>query len=131
MPLAGARAVGERISGEKAFARGERVAFLAPPGVDFVKTLLGVWQVGGVAVPLCVTHPEAELRYAMSEADACVVAAASCRVIKTSMAGRAASNDECCAIGAASRCATSHRATSASRHAVACCVYSEAFHLDA
>ena len=77
MPLAGARAVGERISGEKAFARGERVAFLAPPGVDFVKTLLGVWQVGGVAVPLCVTHPEAELRYAMSEADACVVAAAS------------------------------------------------------
>ena len=54
----GARAVGDRIRGEKAFARGERVAFLAPPGADFVRTLIGVWQAGGVAVPLCVTHPE-------------------------------------------------------------------------
>ena len=28
-------------------------------------------------MPLCVTHPDAELRYAVTEADACVVAAAS------------------------------------------------------
>ena len=75
--LRGAHAVGHRIRSERAFARGERVAFLAPPGVDFVRTLIGVWQAGGVAVPLCVTHPEAELRYALTEADACMVAAAS------------------------------------------------------
>ena len=75
--LCGANAVGQRIRGERGFARGERVAFLAPPGADFVRTLIGVWQAGGVAVPLCVTHPDAELRYAVTEADACVVAAAS------------------------------------------------------
>ena len=75
--LGGATAVGQRIRGERGFARGERVAFLAPPGADFVRTLIGVWQAGGVAVPLCVTHPDAELRYAVTEADACVVAAAS------------------------------------------------------
>ena len=75
--LGGAHAVGQRIRSERAFARGERVAFLAPPGVDFVRTLIGVWQAGGVAVPLCVTHPEAELRYALTEADVCMVAAAS------------------------------------------------------
>ena len=75
--LRGTHAVGHRIRSERAFARGERVAFLAPPGVDFVRTLIGVWQAGGVAVPLCVTHPEAELRYALTEADACMVAAAS------------------------------------------------------
>jgi len=75
--LSGANAVSQRIRGERGFARGERVAFLAPPGADFVRTLIGVWQAGGVAVPLCVTHPDAELRYAVTEADACVVAAAS------------------------------------------------------
>jgi hypothetical protein len=96
--LLGARAVAERISSEPSFARGERVAFLARPGVDYVRTLLGVWRCaqrlppqasssahkpcampivrcGGVAVPLCVTHPEAELQYSITEADACVVAA--------------------------------------------------------
>ena len=56
--LGGARAVGRRIRSEPAFSPGERVAFLAPPGADFVRTLIGVWQAGGVAVPLCVTHPK-------------------------------------------------------------------------
>ena len=73
--LAGADAVACRLHSEPSYTRGGRVAFLAPPGIDYVRTLLGVWQAGGVAVPLCTTHPEEELRYAITEADACMVAA--------------------------------------------------------
>ncbi|MBU3743570.1 MAG: AMP-binding protein, partial [Sediminibacterium sp.] len=34
-----------------------RVAFMIPPGKDYVVTLWGIWQAGGVAVPLCLTYP--------------------------------------------------------------------------
>lgn len=47
-----------------------RVAFLIPPGFRYAAVLLGIWEAGGVAVPLAVTHPEAELRYVVEDADA-------------------------------------------------------------
>ena len=34
-----------------------RVSFMVPPGFDYVKTLWAIWIAGGVAVPLCITHP--------------------------------------------------------------------------
>lgn len=37
-----------------------RVAFAAPPGLPYVAALWGIWRAGGVAVPLCLTHPAAE-----------------------------------------------------------------------
>jgi malonyl-CoA/methylmalonyl-CoA synthetase len=40
---------------------GARVAILVGPGVDWVRTVWGVWRAGGVAVPLCVSHPVPEL----------------------------------------------------------------------
>ena len=43
----------------------EAVAFLMDPGFAWVSTLLGIWRAGGMAVPLCITHPPAELRYAI------------------------------------------------------------------
>lgn len=54
---------------------GERVCFLAPAGWDYVATQWGIWRAGGVAVPLCVTHPPPELRYVVedTEPDAAVV----------------------------------------------------------
>ena len=67
------RAVSRHIRRNAAFERGGRVAFLARPGVDYVRTLLGTWEAGGIAVPLCVSHPPDELSYAITESDACVV----------------------------------------------------------
>ncbi|MEH2139407.1 AMP-binding protein [Nostoc sp.] len=32
----------------------ERVAFLIPPGFEYVATQWGIWRAGGIAVPLCV-----------------------------------------------------------------------------
>ena len=54
---------------------GARVAFLVPPGRDYVATLWGVWLAGGVAVPLCLTHPPAEMVYVLADADATIVVA--------------------------------------------------------
>jgi malonyl-CoA/methylmalonyl-CoA synthetase len=50
-----------------------RVAFMLPPGFAYLATLRGIWQAGGVAVPLAVSHPPAELEYAIRDADAMFV----------------------------------------------------------
>lgn len=55
--------------------REARVAFLAPPGWGYVAVQWGVWRAGGIAVPLAVSHPPAELEYVVHDADAEVVVA--------------------------------------------------------
>jgi len=52
-----------------------RVAFLAPPGWDYVAVQWGIWRAGGIAVPLAVSHPPAELEYVVQDADCAVVVA--------------------------------------------------------
>jgi len=53
-----------------------RVAFLVPPGYSYVKLQWGIWRAGGVTVPLCTSHPLAELEYVIRDAQAAVVVAA-------------------------------------------------------
>jgi malonyl-CoA/methylmalonyl-CoA synthetase len=50
-----------------------RVAFLVPPGYEYVTVQWGVWRAGGVAVPLCRSYPPAELAYHIRDADAKLV----------------------------------------------------------
>jgi len=38
--------------------RGPRIAFMAAPGRDYVEATLAAWMVKGIAVPLCLSHPE-------------------------------------------------------------------------
>ena len=45
---------------EKADFQGRRVAFLLPPGANYICCQWAVWLVGGVAVPLSPTHPYPE-----------------------------------------------------------------------
>ena len=47
-----------------------RVAFLVPPGWDYVVAQWAIWRAGGVAVPLAVSHPPAELEYVVDDAGA-------------------------------------------------------------
>jgi len=54
---------------------GARVAFLAPPGFEYVAVQWGIWRAGGIAVPFAASHPDAELRYTVEDADASVVVA--------------------------------------------------------
>jgi malonyl-CoA/methylmalonyl-CoA synthetase len=50
-----------------------RVAFLVPPSFGYAAVQRGIWRAGGVAVPLAVSHPPAELEYVIRDADASVV----------------------------------------------------------
>ena len=51
----------------------ERVAFMVNPGFDYVKTLWAIWQAGGIAVPLCITHPLPSLEYVLEDTGATVL----------------------------------------------------------
>jgi malonyl-CoA/methylmalonyl-CoA synthetase len=53
----------------------QRVAFLIPPGFEYVATLWGIWLAGGIAVPLCVVHPRPELEYVITNSGAATIVA--------------------------------------------------------
>ena len=50
-----------------------RVAFMVSPGFDYVKTLWGIWIAGGVAVPLCITHPLPSLEYVLDDTQSSIL----------------------------------------------------------
>ena len=52
-----------------------RVAFLVPPSFAHVVISRGIWMAGGVAVPLAVSHPAAELEHVVRDAGASIVVA--------------------------------------------------------
>jgi len=63
------RAAVALLAGRADLARA-RVALLAPPGFEFIATLFAIWRAGGVAVPLAVSHPPAELEHVIRDSGA-------------------------------------------------------------
>ena len=53
-----------------------RVALFIPPSVEFLIALLGIWKVGGVAVPLNLSSPATELEVVLRDADVSVIVTA-------------------------------------------------------
>jgi malonyl-CoA/methylmalonyl-CoA synthetase len=53
----------------------ERVCFMVAPGLDYVAVQWGIFRAGGVAVPLCVSHPAPELAHVLDDAKPCLVVA--------------------------------------------------------
>ncbi|TFG66572.1 MAG: long-chain fatty acid--CoA ligase [Gemmatimonadales bacterium] len=51
----------------------QRVAFRIASGFDYVATLFGIWRAGGIAVPLCLSHPEPELAYVLDDTGAVLI----------------------------------------------------------
>ncbi len=51
----------------------ERIAFLAPPGYDYVCIQWGIWRAGGIAVPLCEKHPIPSMEYVLTDTGAAVL----------------------------------------------------------
>src|ERR1044072_6795211 len=66
---AAARAAAGLVAGG-ADLREARVAFLVPPSFAYVAIQRGIWRAGGVAVPLAVSHPPAELEYVIRDSGA-------------------------------------------------------------
>jgi malonyl-CoA/methylmalonyl-CoA synthetase len=69
---ASARAATALLAGSTDLAEA-RVCFLVPPSAAYVTTLFGIWRAGGIAVPLCVTHPAPELEHVLDDAQAQIV----------------------------------------------------------
>ena len=67
--------VADRLLDGKHDLGGARVAFLTPPSMTYVAVQWGIWRAGGIAVPLCVQHPEPELAYVLDDAVADIVVA--------------------------------------------------------
>jgi malonyl-CoA/methylmalonyl-CoA synthetase len=55
--------------------REARVAFLVPPSFAYVAVQRGIWRAGGVAVPLAMSHPPAELEFVVRDSGASIVVA--------------------------------------------------------
>lgn len=47
-----------------------RVAFIVPPGFEYVALKLGLWMAGGVSVPLGITHSPREIEYVVEDSGA-------------------------------------------------------------
>ncbi|GAB2293525.1 hypothetical protein Dimus_027732 [Dionaea muscipula] len=70
-----ASALSGRVQGikEAGSLGGARVGLVAKPSAEFVAGLLGTWLSGGVAVPLALSYPEAELLHVMNDSDVSVI----------------------------------------------------------
>lgn len=55
----------------------QRVAFMVDPGFDYVKVQWAIWLAGGVAVPLCLSHPIPSLQYVMEDTGASAIVSSS------------------------------------------------------
>ena len=71
---ASARAAGVLVGGT-ADLQEARVAFCCVPGFGHLAVARGIWRAGGVAVPLAVSHPAAELEYVIRDSGAAMVVA--------------------------------------------------------
>jgi malonyl-CoA/methylmalonyl-CoA synthetase len=70
------RLAGSLLGGRSDLAEA-RVAFLFPPSYAYAAVQWGVWRAGGVAVPLCTSHPQPELDYVIGDAEPEVLVALS------------------------------------------------------
>lgn len=65
--------VAATLLGDKKDLAEQRVAFMINPGVDYVAIQWGIWLAGGVAVPLCITHPANALEYVLDDTAASII----------------------------------------------------------
>lgn len=52
-----------------------RVGYMISPGVDYVAVQWGIWRAGGIAVPLCISHPIPALQYTIADSGVTTVIA--------------------------------------------------------
>ncbi|GLT32681.1 hypothetical protein SLA2020_073290 [Shorea laevis] len=58
---------------ENSLLGGARIGIVAKPSAEFVAGILGTWLSGGVAVPLALSYPEAELLHVINDSDISII----------------------------------------------------------
>lgn len=66
--------VSSHLLGKRGDLKEACVAMMFSSGFEYAAALLGIWQAGGMAVPLCISHPAPEIDYVLghSVADAVI-----------------------------------------------------------
>jgi len=70
---AASRRVAGSLLGRDSDLQQARIAFFVPPSFAHVAAQRGIWRAGGVAVPLAISHPPAELDYVIRDCAASTV----------------------------------------------------------
>lgn len=52
---------------------GERIAYIAEPSANYALMQWAIWQAGGVAVPISVSHPRPEVEYILDDTEAALL----------------------------------------------------------
>lgn len=73
--LSGSERGASRLLGGEADLNEARVVFMVEPSYEYVRIQWSIWRAGGVAVPLCLTHPAPELEYVLDTTTPTVVVA--------------------------------------------------------
>ncbi len=73
--LTGSERGAARLLSRKADLSEARIAFMVEPSYEYVRVQWSIWRAGGIAVPLCLTHPAPELEYALDTTRPAVVVA--------------------------------------------------------
>src|ERR1044071_2743770 len=55
--------------------KGKRIGVFCKPGLSYVSSMLAGWMSGGMMVPLCITHPAAELQHVIDDAQLALIIA--------------------------------------------------------
>jgi malonyl-CoA/methylmalonyl-CoA synthetase len=63
--LSGSDRAAARLLDGKADLSEARIVFMVEPSFEYVRAQWAIWRAGGVAVPLCLTHPAPELEYVL------------------------------------------------------------------
>ncbi len=59
--------------GDRSDLHSERVAFMVPPGMQYVAVQWGIWRAGGIAVPLKLTNPPPQLEYVVDDSESSII----------------------------------------------------------
>ena len=65
--LIASRRVAACLLGGRADLLDARIAFMVPPCFEYAVVQWGIWRAGGVAVPLCVSHPRKEIEHVVQD----------------------------------------------------------------
>jgi malonyl-CoA/methylmalonyl-CoA synthetase len=71
--LGESRNVSASLLKNRADLNGQRVAFMVAPGFDYVKVQWGIWQAGGIAVPMNPGTPASALEYVIKDSLASII----------------------------------------------------------
>jgi malonyl-CoA/methylmalonyl-CoA synthetase len=55
--------------------KGKRICIFCNPGISYVSSMLAGWMSGAMVVPMCVTHPKAELQHVIDDSQPSLIIA--------------------------------------------------------